>query len=144
MKNVSISFFNRATNFTDVTATTTPYKLSYVFAKSERLIISYALALGVSLVFIAIGFATMLHNGVSASTGGFLQIMCTTTHGESKMNQLARRACLGGESNLPKELLDLKVRFGEVDRQSGQGHRFAAFGTEDETRVLLATNLAAD
>ncbi|KAF2642206.1 hypothetical protein P280DRAFT_296628 [Massarina eburnea CBS 473.64] len=79
MKNVTISTLNDATSSTTTSVTSTIYLTAYVFKNPYRLIAAYAAALAVCLPFIAFGFAAMLHNGVAASSGGFFQILCTTT-----------------------------------------------------------------
>jgi hypothetical protein len=133
MRNLTISTLNDADNNLAAQTTSYIYKNSYVFQSPFRLIAAYAAALATLLPFVIAGFAAMVHNGVSASQGGFFQILCTTAHG-STVNQLARQACLGGEHGLPKELKELEVRFGEV--RSEDGARITAFGTVEETAPL--------
>ena len=76
-------------------------------------------------------------NGVSATDGGFIQLV-TTTRGSKKLDKAAARACFGGDADLPKELLDLKIQFGELvdDSCASTGVRRCGFGTEDEVVPL--------
>ncbi|KAH6644262.1 hypothetical protein C7974DRAFT_17692 [Boeremia exigua] len=135
MRNITISVLNNnEEGFVDAAMAYVVYEAAYVLKSQVRLIVAYATALIVSLAFIIAGLVALFQNGTPASSGGFLQIMSTTTHGDGLMNQLAKEASLGGGNGVVKDLSDLKVRFGVVaDGQS----RHAAFGTVDETEVLL-------
>ncbi|KAJ4984387.1 hypothetical protein SVAN01_10094 [Stagonosporopsis vannaccii] len=138
MRNITISILNNNQEDTVNTVITyVSYEAAYVLNNQIRLIAAYAAALVVSLAFILAGLVALFQNGTPASSGGFLQIMCTTTHGDGVMNQLAKEASLGGGNGVTKDLSDLKVRFGVVD--NGE-RRHAAFGTVDETEVLLKGN----
>lgn len=135
MRNVTISVLNNnSDDVTDTEITYVLYEASYVLRNQIRLIAAYTAALAVSLAFILAGLIALFQNGTPASSGGFLQIMCTTTHGDGVMNQLAKEASLSGGNIVTKDLSDLKVRFGIV--ANGE-RRHAAFGTVDETEVLL-------
>jgi hypothetical protein len=136
MQNVTISMLNDAATATTAEVTTTVYKAAYVFKDKPRLIVAYAATLGVCLVFVLLGVFALCQNGTPAFSGGFLQILCTTTYSESIMNHLAKDASLQGTQNLPKGLADLKVRYGLVT-DSGSAKKYAAFGTVEETEVLL-------
>jgi hypothetical protein len=50
---------------------------------------------------------------VSAISGGFLQILMTTT-GRTTLEAVAAKSSLGGQENVSKELRDIEVRFGEL------------------------------
>lgn len=63
------------------------------------------------------------------------RVMCTTTHGDGIMNQLAKRLNLKGMNNASKNMSNLKIRFGVVTDGAG-GRRYAAFGAVEETEVL--------
>ncbi|KAL1602109.1 hypothetical protein SLS59_004794 [Nothophoma quercina] len=118
MKNVSVSFMNCEED-----------------ENPPRLIGAYAGALGVSLLFILIGILALYQNDSPASSGGFLQIMCTTTYGDGIMNQLAKAASAGNDKGAAKNLADLKVRLGTVSGRSPE-ERYVAFGTTEETETL--------
>ncbi|PSN59075.1 hypothetical protein BS50DRAFT_444163, partial [Corynespora cassiicola Philippines] len=112
MKNVSISIFNAGRASTPTFVKKTPWEPCYVFDDRKRLLIAYAGALGVCFVFLLFGFGAMFQNGVSAVPGGFLQILCTTTDGDGTLNQISKKAYLGGYEAVPRELKELKIRFG--------------------------------
>ncbi|KAF9694807.1 hypothetical protein EKO04_006817 [Ascochyta lentis] len=136
MTNVTISILNDATNMTSTLVTKTVYKSGYVFKDEARLIGAYAGTLGACLIFVLLGFGALWQNGTPAFSGGFLQIMCTTTYGDSVMNRVAQGFSQRGIENLPKDLSKLKVRYGLVTDGAGE-KKYAAFGTVAETEVLL-------
>lgn len=136
MTNVTISILNDASNLTSTTITRTVYKSAYVFVDQARLIGAYAGTLAACLVFVLLGFGALWQNGTPAFSGGFMQIMCATTYGDSVMNRMAQEASVRGVESLPHELSGLKVRFGMVT-DSANAKQYAAFGTVDETETLL-------
>jgi hypothetical protein len=136
MQNITISLLNTANSNTTAMVTTTVYKSAYVFERHARLIATYFGILGVCLAFVSLRLMALWQNSTAAFTGGFLQIMCTTTYSESVMNQIAREASTRGSVGLPKDLLDLKVRYGSVPKSEG-AQRYTAFGTVEETEELL-------
>lgn len=136
MRNVTISMLNDAKTNTTTEVTTTVYKAAYEFQDKPRLIVVYAVTLGVCLIFVLFGLFALFQNGTPAYSGGFLQILCTTTYGESLMNHLAKEASLQGTENIPEDLAHLKVRYGLVT-DSGSEKKYAAFGTVEETEILL-------
>jgi hypothetical protein len=143
MQNVTISLLNTAMSNTSTQVTTTLWKPAYVFKNPVRLVAAYAGILSVCLAFVLLGLRALWQNGTPAFTGGFLQIMCTTTHSESIMNEIAREAGISGTIGLPKDLLDLRVRYGSVPR-SGNAQRYTAFGTVEETEELLKSSHSSD
>ena len=73
-----------------------------------------------------------------AIDGGFLQLL-TTTRGSATLDKIAVSGCLGGDKNVPSELKDLKIKYGElIDASFEFSHnetvrlRKARFGTEGE------------
>lgn len=135
MKNISISIFNDAQDEFSTMVNYIEYEPGYIFVNRPRLIAAYGGALLVCLVFILLGFGALIQNGVSASSGSFMQILCTTTHTDSAITQIARKACHGGAEGIPEDLSKLEVRFGEVTNEV-DGRKYAAFGTVEETEVL--------
>ncbi|KAF5516063.1 hypothetical protein CGCS363_v001357 [Colletotrichum siamense] len=136
MTNVSLSIFNDGQHLTSTSVTTETYRLSYVFKSPWKLIAVYAADLIVTAIFLLLGLIAMFQNGVAATPGGFLQILCTTTHEHGTLNRLARQACSGGKEGMSEHLKKLKVRFGEIVDMN-EDLRFAAFGTEEETSLLV-------
>lgn len=143
MQNVTISLLNTAMSNTSTQVTKTLWKPAYVFENPARLVAAYAGILGACLAFVLLGLRALWQNGTPAFTGGFLQIMCTTTYSESIMNEIAREASISGTIGLPKDLLDLRVRYGSVPR-SGNAQRYTAFGTVEETEELLKSSHSSD
>jgi hypothetical protein len=139
MHNVTLSLFNRATNLTLVNVITEPHEQAYVFQYPVRLIGPYAAILVAALCAVVYGLLALVRNGVAATSGGFLQVLCTTTNRNSHLNQVAAGACLGGNESIPPELEKMKILFGEVrDEESLAGLRKrAAFGTVNETVPLM-------
>jgi len=136
MKNVTISMLNDSEDKISTVITASNYRSAYVFKDRIRLVGAYGGALIACLAFLLLGFGALLQNGTSASSGGFLQIMCTTTHGDGTMNKLAKGASLGGDVGVPMDLKNLNVRFGVVTGRAGET-RHAAFGTVEDTEPLV-------
>lgn len=108
----------------------------YSFSTPLSLILPYFISLCLALPFLAIGVFALQHNGVAAVDGGFIQLITTST-GSATLERLAAGGCLGGGENAPKELKELKIRFGElVGEGKGGSIRRAGFGTEAETVPL--------
>lgn len=118
--------------------TTVPVKIEEAltfssFAARKNLLIPYFLCLAVATPYLILGAISMCRNGVSAVPGGFIQVLMTTT-GSKILEQMAASGCLRGDENVPKDLLDLKIRFGElvgIGDQAG-GVRRAGFETDNE------------
>ena len=61
-----------------------------------------------------------------------MQTLMTTT-GSETLRQAAAAGCLGGQRNIPKELKDLEVIYGELrDDGNGGSVKRATFGTREE------------
>lgn len=125
---ISILTLNQTTTQTTVSETTTINV--YSFSDPARLIIPYFLSIFLSLGFIILGGHALLSNGISASTGGLFQTLCTT-RGSEQLHDLASQGCLGGRENVPEDLKSLSVMFGVFKDNSGE-RPIAGLGTEDE------------
>lgn len=112
--------------------TTTRYVNRYSFEHPARLIIPYAVTLIGTLVFIFLGVIALLQNGVSASIGGFIQLLCTTK-GSQTLDDITLDNSLGGE-NISDELKNLVVKYGEL--KNGDVVR-RGFGVPGEVRDLV-------
>lgn len=66
-----------------------------------------------TLPFIVLGVWALRANGVPATDSGFLQILMTTC-GSPIVDHLAAGGCLGGDHNVPGDLRELPVQFGEL------------------------------
>ncbi|KAJ8119064.1 hypothetical protein OPT61_g81 [Boeremia exigua] len=89
----------------------------YRFQNKLAFYLPYGLSLGLGLPIIALGLAAFYirNQGVSAISGGFLQILMTTRgHGMLDYTILKGSGTLGGHENVTQELKDLDVSFGEL------------------------------
>jgi hypothetical protein len=119
---------------TPVPVTSTTYQATYTFSNPFNLILPYSLSLFFCAIFVGIGIWSWAHNGASAADGGFLQVMTATT-GRTRMEDLVIAQHID-KDNLPEELLDLEVRYGELLDAHGVGTGVAGFGTVEETKLL--------
>lgn len=79
----------------------------------RTLLITYGAGMAAGLFAIVVGIKSFLDNGVSMKIG-FLSIMTTTRN--PTLDEVARGVCLGAEGTMDS-LVDIKVRFGEVQTQ---------------------------
>ncbi|KAH8597659.1 hypothetical protein B0O99DRAFT_508321 [Bisporella sp. PMI_857] len=108
----------------------------YTFSQPLNLILPYFISLGITLPFIFVGFLALLKNGVSATDGSFMQIITTST-GSAILDRAAAGGCLGGDESVPKELKDLRIKFGEIISRGDPGTvKRAGFGAEGEVTNL--------
>lgn len=130
----SVAAFNLWTTNVDITQDLSVNV--YSFSRPLNLLLPYFLILLLALPLIVLGLYSIYANGVSATDGGFLQLL-TTTRGSKVIDKAAKGGCLGGDENIPDELKNIRVRFGElINENSGSGPRLAGFGTEDEVVTL--------
>ncbi|KAL8668280.1 MAG: hypothetical protein Q9168_007091 [Polycauliona sp. 1 TL-2023] len=133
--NLSLSAALQLGFWTDtVVANVTNQVNIYSFASPMQLLAPYCVCLILSFPFLYLGLRSLRLNGVSATQGGFVQIMMTTM-GSRRLEEAVAGGCVGGENNVSKELGNLKVRFGELAGKEGKGIR-AGFGTEEEVSLL--------
>lgn len=138
LQSTTMSIYTHGPRNTTLTAQQTIHEPVYLFSHPANLL-AYVVALLIALAFILLGVYALLRNGVAAESS-FLQVLCTTTSKNVEINRLAERACLGGGEGVPKELKDLKVRFGEIRGGvdgDDRGVRLAGFGTVEETLELV-------
>jgi hypothetical protein len=118
---------------------------------ARALWLGYAIVILVALIFVGIGFAAMLENGVVSGTS-FSRILVTTRN--PALDQLSVGACLGSDP-FPTELMRTKFRFGVLDDADadnslhrdvallGERPAHCAFGTEAQTsRIVKGTTYA--
>ena len=86
---------------------------TYSFSRPLNLILPYYLILICALPLLIFEFCALYANGVPATDGGFLQLL-TTTRGSATLDKIAISGCLGGNRNVPSELRDLKIQYGEI------------------------------
>lgn len=99
----------------------------YSFSNPRNLFIPYGISLLVTLPFVILGIIALRRNGVPAIDGSFLQILMTTA-ASKRLNTQAAQGCLGGETNVPKNLEKSKIIFGEVIRSNSH---YATVGLDD-------------
>jgi hypothetical protein len=132
LANVTISALSLDTWFANVTVKNTEFRNVYRFSFPLNLVVPYATSLAATLIFVMIGINALRLNGVPATDGGFLQILMTTT-GDTILNRAAAEASLKGADWAPKELLNMRVRYAELNKGSASG---VGFGTLEETTAL--------
>jgi len=120
---------------TQVNATVVNSVNVYSFSHPLSLILPYFITLAVALPFIVMGYIALLRNGVSATDGGFMQIIATST-GSAVLDRAAAGGCLGGNESTPQELRSLKIQFGEFIGRGDAGVRRAGFGVDGEVKPL--------
>ncbi|KAF8849279.1 hypothetical protein BDZ45DRAFT_773209, partial [Acephala macrosclerotiorum] len=130
LQNVTLSLMN---NFglwtTNVTATQSTLQNFYSFPQKLNLLLPYYISLLVALPLLVTGAWVLRDNGVSATDGGFLQIL-TTTSASVRLRRVAVAGSSGGEENVPKSLKELEVMYGLLDDENGR--RCVGFGLADE------------
>ncbi|KAL8877971.1 MAG: hypothetical protein Q9198_004122 [Flavoplaca austrocitrina] len=112
-------FLNETSYSTDVNVTTT--KNIYRYARCN-LLISYSIAVSATLLGVSVGMRALYLNGVAHSTS-FAAIVATTR--SPSLAGLTEGVSMGSEP-MPKEMLQIKLRFGILGADS-QG--------EEETEV---------
>ncbi|KAI9785818.1 MAG: hypothetical protein M1816_008210 [Peltula sp. TS41687] len=142
LANITISSISSSGMWKVTTNTTQDVFVNvFSFSRPSNLIVPYFLLLCLALPFLILGTLALYQNGVSATDGGFVQILSTTT-GSGELQRVAAAGCLGGEENIPKDLKRLKIRFGELidsGREDKQGEtviRQASFGIDSEIGPL--------
>ncbi|KAH6669412.1 hypothetical protein B0J14DRAFT_598601 [Halenospora varia] len=117
-------------NTTTSATITTPTNI-YSFSSPLTLILPYFLTLALSFPFMVLGSLALIRNGVSATDGGFIQLISTST-GSAALDNAAAGGCLGGSESLPKELEELEIRYGELIGRDDTAVKRAGFGVERE------------
>ncbi|GKZ30031.1 hypothetical protein AbraIFM66950_007551 [Aspergillus brasiliensis] len=133
LQNITISLLTMNQTTTQTTVTNNVTVNVYTFDRPARLVAPYFACLGAALAFILFGGHALLSNGISASMTGVFQTLCTT-RASARLDDLAAKGCLGGRENVPDELRNLKVMFGEI--QGKDGVRMAGLGPVDEVIPL--------
>lgn len=121
------------------------YYNTYSFSHPNVLLLPYGLSLLVAIPFLMTGAWALWKNGVPAQDGGIIQLLSTTT-GSRSLERTAAAGCLGGEGNVPRELSEMRIRFGEVvssglEAKGGGIVRRAGFGIDEEIVPLKRSNV---
>ena len=130
LKNITISLLTIPNTRKSINVTSTKTQNVYVFARPMNVILPYAATLTGSLCFVGIGLVMLWKNGTPATTGGLLQVLCST-QGSSTLKQLVMET----PGNASDELKTLKVRYGNLGSVGGK--TMLGFGTRDELEPLI-------
>jgi hypothetical protein len=99
---------------------------AYHFENKLALILPYSLSLALAIPILVLGFIALYvqNHGVSAISGGFLQLLMTTT-GRTSIETVVTKGSgtLGGYENVSEELREMEVRFGELIEVSGEDQK---------------------
>ncbi|KAL4908141.1 hypothetical protein BDW74DRAFT_97561 [Aspergillus multicolor] len=98
---------------------------------SRNLLLAYAVAVGVTVACVLVGFLALRENGVSQSTS-FSSVLLTTRNPD--LDQLAIGHCLGADP-VAKEIGKVRLRFGELQGEDRR-YKHAAFGTKGSVTAL--------
>ncbi|CAN9351977.1 unnamed protein product [Alternaria alternata] len=120
--NTTISALALNQRFDMVNGTETLNFNAYRFENKLALILPYGLSLALAVPILVLGFIALYvqNHGVSAISGGFLQLLMTTT-GRTSLEAVVTKGSgtLGGYENVSEELRETEVRFGELIQVSG-------------------------
>ncbi|KAH6849525.1 hypothetical protein B0T12DRAFT_504305 [Alternaria alternata] len=124
--NTTISALALNQRFDMVNGTETLNFNAYHFENKLALILPYGLSLALAVPILVLGFIALYvqNHGVSAISGGFLQLLMTTT-GRTSLEAVVTKGSgtLGGYENVSKELREMEVRFGELIQVSGEDQK---------------------
>lgn len=136
LQNVTLSMLSISPANVNTAVVQTSIINFYAFHRPLNLLLPYFITLAVALLFVVMGLLALKSNGVSASNGGFLQIL-TTTRASETLDRVAVKSSLGGRENVSRELEEMQVLYGELPSKEGSTavQRFG-FGLLSEVRPL--------
>ncbi|KAH7406408.1 hypothetical protein DE146DRAFT_647407 [Phaeosphaeria sp. MPI-PUGE-AT-0046c] len=120
--NTTISALSLNERFDTVNGTETRDFNVYRFENKLAFFLPYGLCLVLAVPMLALGLVALYvqNNGISAMSGGFLQLLMTTTGHTAVEDVIARSSgTLGGYENVSRELSDMELRFGELIYKTG-------------------------
>ncbi|KAI4633708.1 uncharacterized protein J4E87_000872 [Alternaria ethzedia] len=133
--NTTISALALNQRFDTVNGTETRTFNIYRFENKLVFFLPYGLSLALAIPILVLGLVALYvqNHGVSAISGGFMQLLMTTT-GRGSLEAVVTRGSgtLGGYENVSEELRRMEVRFGELVEVRG--------GRVKETDSLLRGN----
>ncbi|KAH6618853.1 hypothetical protein C7974DRAFT_38251 [Boeremia exigua] len=121
--NTTINALSLGERFDVVLGNTTRVFNVYSFQDKQAFFLPYGLALGLGIPIIALGLAAFYtrNQRVSAITGGFLQILMTTTGRRSLDDIIVKGSgTMGGQENVSDALKEASIRFGELVADGGR------------------------
>jgi len=120
--NTTISALALNQRFDTVNGTETRTFNVYRFENKLAFFLPYGLSLALAIPILVLGLLALYvqNHGVSAISGGFMQLLMTTT-GRTSLEAVVMRGSgtLGGYENVSEELRGMEVRFGELVEVSG-------------------------
>ncbi|CAN9342591.1 unnamed protein product [Alternaria sp. RS040] len=120
--NTTISALALNQRFDLVNGTETRNFNAYHFENKLAFFVPYGLSLALAVPILALGFVALYiqNHGVSAISGGFLQLLMTTT-GRTSLEVVVTKgsSTLGGHENVSEQLREMEVRFGELIEVKG-------------------------
>jgi hypothetical protein len=133
--NTTISALSMNERYEVVNGTITRNFNIYRFEHKLVFFLPYGLSLGLAIPVIALGLIALYiqNNGVSAISGGFVQLLMTTT-GHTAIDSVMAKgsATLGGHENVSNELRNMEIKFGELVENDQDGR----------TRTAMARSLS--
>ncbi|KAI4659434.1 uncharacterized protein J4E78_005862 [Alternaria triticimaculans] len=120
--NTTISALALNERFDTVNGTETRTFNVYRFENKLAFFLPYGLSLALAIPILVLGLIALYvqNHGVSAISGGFMQLLMTTTGRGSLEAAITRGSgTLGGYENVSEELRGMEVRFGELVDLSG-------------------------
>jgi hypothetical protein len=96
-----------------------PARHKYTLSRPVNILLPYFLTLVLAFVLLLVGLWALWTNGVSATDGGFLQVLMTTRSSEA-LGRAASCGCLGGGENIPQGIRSMEIMFGEFIGKSGE------------------------
>ena len=115
--NTTISALALNQRFDTVNGTETRTFNVYRFENTLAFFLPYGLSLALAIPILVLGLVALYiqNHGVSAISGGFMQLLMTTT-GRGSLEAVVTRGSgtLGGYENVSEELRGMEVRFGEL------------------------------
>jgi hypothetical protein len=133
LQNVTIALMKLDSPWnTTIDVTKSSYQNIFKFSPIP-LIAPYACCLAAVIPFLLLGYRSLRLNGVPAMSGGFVQTLMTTT-GSEALRDAAAAGCLGGGRNVPQQLKDMEIIYGELHDEGKQEGviRRATFGLKEE------------
>ncbi|KAH7130187.1 hypothetical protein B0J11DRAFT_430405 [Dendryphion nanum] len=135
LTNITLSALKLRTWLDYVPVTTTTNLPTYRFSHRKNIIVPYTVCLSVAAIFAIVEVWSMWQNGAPVADGGFMQVMMAT-RGDTEMERLVFEHTSQGAESIPKELRELKVRYGELIGEGlGASTGVMGFGTVSETTV---------
>jgi len=120
--NTTISALALNQRFDTVNGTETRTFNIYRFENRLAFFLPYGLSLALAIPILVLGLLALYvqNHGVSAISGGFMQLLMTTT-GRGSLEAVVTRGSgtLGGYENVSEELRGVEIRFGELVEVSG-------------------------